>query len=407
MRTRLAVGAILLIGLVFQVTFGLLGMGRDRGGFDFAYLYVGGLTWLDRNNPYDFETFSAHNVTWADVTSGFAYPPNISIPAMALASIPMDTSVFLFGLLNVGCLCLLAYFTWDLARTQRQHHGCQSQRAPAWPVAAAVMFSPFAANVTHMGQTSTILATTLLASWICAQHGRHFFSGMLMAVAMIKPQIAALPFIWLCASGNWRFLGGVIAASITLCIGALLSSGPAEILHTWLDAIEHYRSISFNVLGNEHVTSLGSLIAAAGLEPLPGIPVVALLLGAILWYLRHRVLPDDILALLLLAGLAFIPAHDYDFIALAPVLVAIWQHLSGSTSGRIFSLCLLGCMYVPQQFLRKYNLPEFALHWRDMLTLVLLPLLAWLSIQARSRSSSETGQGESSIPKTPAKATAT
>ncbi len=381
MKTRIAV-VILLLGLALQVSFGLFGTGRSQGGgfvfgVDFAYLYVAGQSWLNQANPYVFEIYSAHNTTPVSLPSGFVYLPQVSVFSMALALIPFDAAALLFGLINIAALILLAWSVQYLAANPVVTAPPRIGYPDNWLLAAIVMFSPAAANVTYMGQTSILVVVALIWGWVCAQKGQFLASSVLFAFAMIKPQLSLLPFLWICMSGKWRFYAGFAFTFALLGMGAWLTADPLTLARTWLDAIPQYHSMEFNQPGYWNVTSLQSLLIAAGVASPPGLSIVSILLAAAFWIFRRHFGRDDLLALLLLIGFCFIPAHTYDYIALVPVYAALWLYCRSRAHAVLF-LSFVAAMYMPQQLVRRLD-PQVLVHWRSLLVLGCLVFLALLS----------------------------
>jgi hypothetical protein len=137
----------------------------------------------------------------------------------------------------------------------------------------------------------------------------------------------------------------------------------------------------FNQPGYWNVTSLQSLLVAAGIVSTPSLSIVAVLLAAALWIFRHRFRRDDWLPSLLLIGFCFIPAHTYDYIALVPVYAALWLHCR-SRAHVVLLLVFVGAMYVPQQLVRKLD-PQVLVHWRTVLVLGCLVSLAWMASRSK------------------------
>ena len=386
MKSRVAL-LILVLGLVFQIGSGALGAGRHPGdvhGFDFAYLYAAGTSWLHHANPYVIETLKAYNTTPVQLPSGFVYPPQSSVFSMALALLSFDVAAQLVGVLSIAALIFLAWYVQVMAAVP-----FSTQSSPEYPgnwlLAALVMFSPFAASVIWMGQTSIFLTVALICGWACAEKGQNFVGGLLFAVAMIKPQFSLLPFLWLCMNGSLGFYAGFTLAFTLMGVGAWFTDSPLVTAHTWLDSIHYYRSIEFNVPGNEHVTAMQSVLVAAGLTSTPDLMLVAVVLAGGLWIFRHRFYRDAWLILLLLIGFVFIPAHDYDFVALVPVFAILWRygksHIYSISSLIIFA----ATMYVPQRLVRTLGSPALV-HWRDVIVLACLIYLVYLCRQEAPQS---------------------
>jgi hypothetical protein len=95
----------------------------------------------------------------------------------------------------------------------------------------------------------------------------------------------------------------------------------------------------------------------------------------VIFFVRAKILEDDILPLLLGTALLLSVAHDYDLILAAPLVSALWRHLrNGDRLRRAGALLIMSVMFLPQRVLKPFDSPVL-LQFR---VVVLLGLVIWL-----------------------------
>jgi glycosyl transferase family 87 len=271
---------------------------------------------------------------------GFVYPVYVALLLAPFVHLP-------FALVQVG-------FRWVLILVS-------ILSIPLWQRAVAVRFPPWATMVfviltlgsfpwiegLKLQQLSLLVGPLLAASLAALASGYLALSGILLAIATIKPQLtlplAAWLVLWTLAGWKSRkrwFYG--FAATM-----ALLVAGGEWILPGWIpkfraatDAYRHYteaHSILYVCLGN-----VGALIAT-----------VILLAGLALWCWRARQETSDsdalhwTIALVLAITLLVIPMFAlYNFALLLPALMLLIEHrtelwLRGRTSRALSAILLL------------------------------------------------------------------
>src|SRR5262245_34450820 len=159
------------------------------------YLRSAGRDWWTGFDPYDGPGFQSRAVASDGLVAyTFAYPPQISPLCLALAALPLDGARVLMTSLNFVCAVVLAGLVVRLldAGSDGRERGLR-----AWAVAAFALGNPFVTHVVWMGQTSVIASAALAGCWLAWTRGRTLAAGVLLGIATIKPQLAALPIVWL------------------------------------------------------------------------------------------------------------------------------------------------------------------------------------------------------------------
>lgn len=134
-------------------------------------------------------------------------------------------------------------------------------------------------------QQLSLLVAALLAGTMCCLARRHFvWAGMLLALASIKPQLVALPALWLCiwVLGNWRERRRALWGFL-LTIAALASAGE-WLLPGWIGEFREACAAYYRYTGG------GKSVLDIALTPTWGRVLAAMLVGVFLllvWRVRR------------------------------------------------------------------------------------------------------------------------
>jgi hypothetical protein len=365
---------LLLAGIAALVLFGIVGIGREgSGGFDMAFLYAAGRTWLNGLNGYVLAQRQASVGAFPFDIYAFAYPPPVFPLAIALGYFSFSIAKLLMLGLNILSVAGLSKYCVQMAEP-RASSSAPNGHAYRWIIPAIIVGNPFTAHVLWMGQTSLIVATSI--AWGChyARQNRWFVSGLLLAVSTIKPQFSVFAFLWLALQQRWWSILTAGAISLLFALGPLLISGPLITLRSWLDDIKVYQANPSNMVGFEHSFGLQSMLHHLGID-VPSLVLIVLAFAAVIFFVRAKILEDDILPLLLGTALLLSVAHDYDLILAAPLVSALWRHLrNGDRLRRAGALLIMSVMFLPQRVLKPFDSPVL-LQFR---VVVLLGLVIWL-----------------------------
>jgi Glycosyltransferase family 87 len=372
--------AILLAAVAALVSFGIVGVERQgSGGFDMAFLYAAGRTWLNGLNAYVLTQRQASVGSFPFDIYAFAYPPPVFPLAIALGYFSFATAKLLMLGLNILSAVGLSVYCVRMAEPGPAPGA--ASRAPEgdayrWVIPAIILGNPFTAHVLWMGQTTLIVAASI--AWGCrfAGQGRWLLGGLLLAVSTIKPQFSVFAFLWLAMQRRWPSILTAGALSLAFALGPLLISGPLTTIRSWLGEIKVYQAYPSNTVGFEHSFGLQSMLYHLGIAVPSGV-LIALAFATVIFLVRAKILENDILPLLLGVALLLSVAHDYDLILAAPLVPALWRHLRDR--GRIptlSALAIMCVMFLPQRLLKPLD-SSALLQFR---VLVLLGLIIWLFV---------------------------
>lgn len=250
-------------------------------------------------------------------------------------------------------------------------------------VAAGIVVSlPAASHTIWVGQTTLIPAVCLFLGWRMLREDRWIVAGVLLGIGTVKPQFMLMPLLWLVLER--RPISVYVAIGVTaliLAVPALAISGPIQTPIDWLHSMSEYKTHFAAQLGYKHVIGLPSLIVALGGPGVPALPT-AIGITALLFIVRHRIDPNDYLAIMVAALPALVYGHDPDLVLLAPTVAALAVYASRIFSIAVCSLIFMGLLYVPARLIRVFDINLFE-HWRTLALVALLLILTLVSFRSR------------------------
>lgn len=308
-------GYLLLLALAHIVTLAwLIGTahgGIDRNGFllgtDFLSFWAASGVLQQGGSAYDAAAHIAQQRQIYGGQSGFTaffYPPPFLLICWPIAALGYFPALAIW-LVTTGTAYWFAVRAW-------------LGRMP-WYVFAA--FPAVWYTVTH-GQTSFLVAALLGAGcWLIAGK-RGFLGGVLIGLAVFKPQFGLLFPLVLIASRQWSAIAGAMVSALSASLIATLAFGP-QIWGAWLAAMDvAQESMGNGVIG---FSKMQSVLAAARLLGAPSQLanllqlIVALGVAAVLVH-RARLsgFTLELAAALLVGALLATPfVLDYDLTLLA------------------------------------------------------------------------------------------
>ncbi|HIK55445.1 MAG TPA: DUF2029 domain-containing protein [Synechococcales cyanobacterium M55_K2018_004] len=378
----------LLIGVVLCSTaslilFGIVGIGRGSAfSGDFAILYQAGRKWLNFEDPY----------VQANPTDGlFAYPPQSAALFIPLALLDFQIAKIGLLLLNLVSIAALIFMTADTIKNRLGDRGHPFMIL----MAAFIIGNPFTNHNVWMGQTSLIAFAATMASWHFSLRERWVLSGIFLGLASFKPQLSILLFLWFLLERNWKVLFVSAGTIGMMCIYLLLTSGPVDMWVDWYQGITTYKASVFNEAGAQHVVGLESFFQAAGIN-MPTLKPLGVLLAFMLWYFRSRFNQVDLFGLLMGTSLTFVYGHDYDYVCLIPLFTSLLIYASEEFRLWFYLFPSIFLLTFPQRFVRIFGIPVLN-HWRTIVVLITVSLVAFLSLQSKSMQVLKKSEGQSFI----------
>jgi Glycosyltransferase family 87 len=260
--------------------------------YDWQTLIAAIQVWLAGGNPYAEYT---HPTGKAMQAGAFAYPPPFLLVGTPFALMPWMLS----GLL----MLLISIVLWEYWVR------CTSKRTGLFWL---LLWLPLTQGL-WLGQTTLLSLALLAVAYQLTGDKKDRLAGILLALAILKPQTVLLPAAWMLFEAyrgrRWHFLQGFTATSLVLWGGIALITGP-QIYIQWLQGLRDY----------------GSELANRPLIFPPIGPVLALGAG-FLWWRHGR--GDWWAGLLLLNTLLYPLSVSYVAVGLAFVIIRWrpdWPH---------------------------------------------------------------------------------
>ncbi len=285
---------------------------------NFRYLYAAGLTWKAGLNPYILEDY--YRVSPFSLECSFAYAPTAAGFAVLLATLPIDAARTALCAVNLTAALAIALILWMAVRRALRVR----PMGPWFPilpalVAALVLAAPSVLINCINGQTSAITVALLCGAWWSREAGRPIAAGILAAGASFKPSIAAFAILLVLLDRDWRTIAAMALTCLAMAAIPLYLTPGAELARSWLSAMQAYGAFSQNRPESPESCGLGSVFCDLGLRPSLTPPLA---LAGLLWSLRRRqeLGPLGLFALSLAWPVLLIRSHDYDSVALLPLI---------------------------------------------------------------------------------------
>lgn len=394
------------MAVVYLVAGGVLALWFPADGLDLYVSYAAGAAARSGLSPYEH---AAYLEAWDRLDPPpalamsralpFAYPPAWIPFAMALSVVPWGVAVACWKLVSVASLVGLVLLT---VRVLYADELDARDRLAVW--CFALTLSP-TISVLTIGQTSLLIVFLLVLSAACLERGHAVGAGLALALAAVKPQLAAPYVLFLLARGELAVLALGAVGNAGLTGLGLYASGVR--LDAYLDAAARW---SANNPATGHINvGIANLLAHLTRLDIGGVTAIGALVGGALVAAvafgrsaggdRARLI-DTLPVVLFAAPLGF-RCNAYDMVALIPLFA--WARARGTPTRlgyAIQTLCLVlivprAALHLAYEKLAAGRIPYDAYYvgettFRSWILVLLLPpvLMAW---RARVRASSRSG----------------
>jgi hypothetical protein len=326
---------------------------QQPGGNDFLARWVGARAWVVEGiSPYAPEvSLRAQELIYGrpaapsrgEDVAHFVYP----LPAMVFFGpfgwLPYTWARAVWMTVLEFGLVALAFLGVRLAGWQASH----------LQMTALVVFSVFGypgARSIIVGQFAVIEAVLMTGGLLALRQGRDTWAGILLALAIAKPQMSVLlvlfVLLWGASCRRWRLVGTLVGA-----VGFLLIASTALLPSWWGDWIRQVGEYpSYTALGSP-ISILAGLLT-------PGSSALSLMLTAslagVLAWVGYRSLGQDIHALIwgaaltiVITNLIMVRTATTNYVILVPVLCVLFaqwirRRPAGGPVGILATLLVLG-----------------------------------------------------------------
>ncbi|MFI5282814.1 MAG: glycosyltransferase family 87 protein [Candidatus Dormibacterales bacterium] len=291
---------------------------------DFRLIYGAAETGLHQGYAHLYD-LAAQRASVEGLGPGFYWSPFLNPPPLAWLATPFTLLAFTPAIILWTALLVGAgLFVWAVVAT-----GSPLVRAAhlalwfgLFPVAFGLM----------VGQPVVLVAAAVAASWWLMERGRSVPAGLVLALILIKPQLALLVPLCLLVSGRWKVFAAFLAASLAMGAVALAMLGP--------DGVQRYRDV-LSLAAGWDITRRYAVAGPLGIGPqIYAVQVVVLAL-ALLASWRHRGGRAGIpVAAGIVASLLFTPYVGFQDFAM--LVVAGWLTVREGPSAPQVALLVVG-----------------------------------------------------------------
>lgn len=364
-----------IAGLISFVAVTWFGFGKD--GYwagDFAYYFAGGKCFIKGSNMYAVDCVEPILAELYGYTllAGVSYPPHFAPFTLIFAIVPYSVASYVFYFANFIACLFMAKIISDTSIRLKLRQAISKSGSFQWALFLVLGSTGIWAAV-WLGQITVFVAICLWMAFRQIEIGNDFVASILLALASVKPQMAALVFLWILLNGRYRILAFSALTAGILSIYTFAIMGVVPAIEGWTNAVAMYQNYPINQLGNNTIMGIPSFLALYDTS----LPVWAGLLvgGIVVLILRWKSLiepfsPLALATILLLQMTIF--SRPYDLIFIAPAFALFWP-TDRSNALRIVLFLAAAALYCfPQQLVvRVIPFPE-AGHFRTLLLVVLL-----------------------------------
>lgn len=303
-----------------------------RNWNDFAFVYAAGRAWSRGLSPYDVERWRAQWVAIRPAflpeppTQPYLYPPHWIVLAVPLSLLPWPVAERFWDVIDVAAYAAACALTLRLL--VREQEG--ALRKPlTWVLVGLAALNGATRWCFWECQLATVSFLGVVGAFWAWSEKRTSWLAVSVFVAALKPQLAALPLLFLLLNGGERGVLRGVAAALAVSALAVTEAGPWQFLDQVRSDYRLHMAISFNAPGRFY--SVSALFAAV--DPEARLTRVSTLIGAgaIAWITwvgsptMGRPAPGTStlwpLALSLTLTAAFVPLHGYDLVIYTPLIV--------------------------------------------------------------------------------------
>ncbi len=344
---RIGVFAVWGFALAVAVVFGLLRHQADfLCDYDTRFWFLGGRCWLGGESPYDLESFLA---AWTNAfgdgpvfRASFVYPGAVLPVSLALGAMSWDAARWTMRAANVA---MLVGSMLLMRRMARDRGGTVPPGRDVWIGAAALV--PGVALTLFQGQLSLFATFGLCSAWWGLSRGKTSWLVAGLYLASIKPQLTAVPIVFLLVlHGSARTWGVAVLVAASHAL-VMIWSGPARLFEELRGSLAEHAAQEFNRPDNYDslVAHLPGIAASHGLQR-AGL-VLGIVLAAALG-VRARVRPPTLphaeqrwMQVALVVTGIFMPIHRYDLAIHVPLVASLWALTKPARAATMFALVLL------------------------------------------------------------------
>lgn len=327
---QLALAAFTVSGLIYLASKVLWGY---NSGLDFRLIWLAGKQWANGENPYGLEFFSRYLQVFGPGpnSSIWFYPPYWWPLAVPFSFLPFPTSYAVWRLFNLAMLIGATYLT-----SRSSANILRQKWLPIFCIGLGYVCLMQATAITlALGQTSIVvyLGISLLCSGLLEKRPRLLIAAIVCLA--LKPNIGIVCAAAILALPQYRW---TLIPACAICAAALMpvliSTGPQEMISTFLSILSHYNDVTFRVNRPPNMTGLVQFIDFFVHYSVSSavLMTMAIIVGPIVLYLSFcgaGQVCDNTQSKVQTAGFGLflaltfflLPLHTYDLVPIALLLI--------------------------------------------------------------------------------------
>ncbi len=262
---------LVLAAFLILYAYGIGGYGRsaylkENYRIDAKTFYLAGQVWLKGADPYDKSKrpVLVDGLTDDQYLNPFPYPPSSASFVMLLASLNLDLALLVYDGLSLFGLLAIIFVSLKLLETARGRDGVFLDLRKILLICLIIANIPVA-SVFWLGQTSIMITACLFVSYYFYCERKDVACGILLALALVKPQLSYPFLLWLILEGRGKILlaGGVMTLALFLVPFYLNGIWPT--LTGWFGGVMYYWTHPITQIGSGiTLSAIQRLISVAG-----------------------------------------------------------------------------------------------------------------------------------------------
>ncbi|MGC4081822.1 MAG: glycosyltransferase family 87 protein [Vicinamibacterales bacterium] len=372
---------------------------HDHAARDFVHFYTQGAIARarDAHALYDIDAMAAFVTRVVPVPVNVRFPP-VYGPQVSLLFAPLAWLSYV-NALRLWLVLTIAGYAFCVHRVWRSSAALSRKR---WAAAMFAAGAPGLHFALSFGQVSLIGLGCFTLLWLALKADRPWLAGIAIGALAYKPQLGVVAACVFVLRGQWRVVGGAIAAIAAQALAALAYWGPAIFTGYVRALLALPRVIDDMEPDKSLMHSWRGLFLHMGIPPAPALALtIALSIATILvvvfaWKPGADLRPKFVL---LVVATLLVDSHlyAYDLLVLAPALIVAWDWAAARTTGssaiareggfttdRVGSLAMALVMFVYASPILTIALPAVPIQWSVIAFVALGALLSASLLGERS-----------------------
>ena len=366
---------MILAAITAALMVGILGYGRPHGPgdisqYDFHVIYSAGKSWWNGLNPYDLTGVKPGDFL-------FPYPPNSSFIFMLLSITNYEISRILFWLTDIVSIMIFSYCSIRIYNSYNASLS-HSRRFFLYDFKSSllvfmIIVNSFIINMLWVGQSTIMFSTALLCAYFFYIQSSEIMAGILLAVALNKPQLSYAFFIWLLLERKWKIIISTLVTTFILTATPIYERGLLTTLFDWIHVLQTHEQSLYH-FGFWNLIGIRAMFYDFGIHlNSPMLFLLSVLLIITIHHYYYDINIFNLLGILVMIALLFVQTHQYDIFVLATILPYYFVTIRKHNYFKFAMLCLVFiALNFPHRKILLLSNHRILHHHRDIIVILLL-----------------------------------